>query len=64
MDRLSVHTCTCYPLHCRIIEVEPSVNVKGGHSGEIVQVYHNQIIGIRKVDTELENERELSPRRG
>lgn len=53
---------TCYPLHCRIIEVEPSVNVKG--SGEIVQVYHNQIIGIRKMDNELENERELSPRRG
>ncbi|XP_064389105.1 PH and SEC7 domain-containing protein 1-like isoform X2 [Halichondria panicea] len=46
----------------KIIEVEPSVNVKG--SGEIVQVYHNQIIGIRKMDNELENERELSPRRG
>ena len=56
------HTHTNTHPHCRIIEVEPSVNVKGGQGGEIVQVYHNQIIGIRKID-EVENERDISPAR-
>ena len=68
-------TCTCISFNIlflthtcripRIIEVEPSVNINDGRSGDIVQVYHNKIVGVVEtpIDSDQHSDREMSPSR-